>query len=301
MKTSCKNIQNQFVSLLTDEMTETKRHEVQHHLESCAACREDFEQFKNTWIALAAIPGERPDEHLEEQFEVMLRAYKSGMQEAGKKSSMRFDVFESIKAILLQPAWKFAAPVLLLVVGFLLGTLASSRRDHSRFATISSEMDDMRQLVMLSLLKQESSVERLQAVNWSYQMQQPKEQVRDALCRTLTQDSNVNVRLAALRALQPYAGDPLVRQDVVNSFARQSSPLVQTEIIDFIRLHESRPAALLKILAEDKNLNEAVKQHLQWNIGLLEGKTYYKEDKNEIISNPDNAGVLPAGRRTFSE
>ena len=296
MKTSCKKIQNQFVALLSDELTGLKSAKVQDHLDFCNACREDFHHFKATWKALSELPYENPDEQLEVQFENTLRAYKRGMQEAVNKAPAPHDILASIKSLFFQPAWKFAVPVAFLVVGFLLGTFNKSRQDRSSYAALSTEMDEMRQLVMLSLLKQESSVNRLQAVNWSYQVQQPKAQIRDALRRTLTQDANVNVRLAALRALEPYAGDPLVRQDIINSFPRQTSPLLQTGIVDFIRRFEERPAELLMILAQDENLNKAVKQHLEWNIGAIEGKTFYKENKNEIKTNPNRILDLPTGR-----
>jgi hypothetical protein len=298
MKTSCKNFQNQFISLLSDELAETKQHAVQQHLDSCDECRDEYQQFKNTWGALAEVPRQHPDEDMEEQFNVMLRAYKRGMQETGKSFSSSI---ESIKALFFHPAWKFAVPILMLAVGFLLGSFKNWHQDRSDYVAISNEMDDMRQLVMLSLLKQESSVDRLQAVNWSYQVERPKDQIRDALCRTLTQDANANVRLAALRALQPYAHDPIARQDIINSFPQQSFPLVQTGIIDFIRKNEERPAELLKILAQDKNLNKAVKQHLQWNIGMIEGETFYKENSNEISTNLNRIYDLPSGRQSNSK
>ena len=295
MRMSCKNIQNSFVQLLQNELSKIKYQSIQQHLEKCSRCREAFKDFQMTWDALGAVPNIMPPAKMEDEFEVMLRAYKRGMQEAAFKTGP-LTAIESLKTLFSQPAWKFALPLLLLCSGFLLGSLFNSQREQSRFANISNQMDDMRQLVMLSLLKQESSVERLQAVNWSYQVQQPKDQVRDALRRTLIADPNVNVRLAALRALQPWAGDPLVRKDIIDSFPQQKSPLMQTEIIDFIQRYEQRPAEMLTILREERPLEPAVKQHLEWNIGLLKGETFYKENKNEINSNSTRVLPLPPKR-----
>jgi len=296
MKTSCKNIQNGFVQLLNDELSDERKRRIEQHLETCETCREEFAQFQVAWDALGAVPREQPPPDMTEQFEVILRAYKRGMREAARKAGLIPAAIESLKSLFLLPAWKFAIPVALLCAGFLLGLFFNSEKDRSRFTTISNQMDDMRQLVMLSLLKQESSVERLQAVNYSYQLQQPKDQVRDALRRTLTSDPSINVRLAALRALQPYAGDSVVRRDIVNSFPRQTSPLVQTEIIDFVRRNEERPGELLKILRQDEKLNPAVRHYLEWNIGAIEGKTFYKENENEPNSNDHRILRLPAGR-----
>jgi len=300
MKRMCKKVQNRFVSFFSDELNKEQRLALQSHLKDCAICREKFEQFGGAWNALGEALSEPPPAQMEDRFDIMLRAYKRGMMERNAKAETLAGLTESLKLLFWQPVWKFALPLLLVGVGFLLGSFASTQRHQSHLGAISAEMDDMRQLVMLSLLKQSSSVERLQAVNWSYKVQQPRERIRDALRRALTQDPNVNVRLAALRALQAYADDSLVRQDIINSFSHQSSPLVQTAIIDFILRYEKRPAEMLKILAQEENLNQAVKQHLHWNIGFLQGETYYKENENENDKNVDHFMRLPGGRKSES-
>jgi len=74
----------------------------------------------------------------------------------------------------------------------------------------------MKQMVMLSLLKQQSASERLRGVNWSYQIEQPDEQVLSALLRALDSDPNVNVRLAAVDALQQFARRALVKKGLLD-------------------------------------------------------------------------------------
>jgi hypothetical protein len=89
------------------------------------------------------------------------------------------------------------------------------------------------------------------------------------------------VRLAALRALQPYAHNAKVRRKIIDSFTHQRSPLVQIEIVDFVRQTETRPAEMLHILQQDNNLNQAVRQHINWTVGTLRGDTFLKETNNE--------------------
>jgi len=170
-------------------------------------------------------------------------------------------------AIWNRPALSPAFTAVLLVMAFVIGLLFPGGIDRMRYDRLAGELDDMKQMVMISLLKQSSPVDRLQGVNWSYQVKQPDPDAKEALYYAFENDPNTNIRLAALRALEPYADDRKVRQRIIYTFRQQPSPLVQIEIIDFIQQNESRPAALLNILAQDQSLPQAVVQHLKWSAG----------------------------------
>src|SRR5207244_10569381 len=107
-------------------------------------------------------------------------------------------------------------------------------------------------------------------VNWSYQIEQPDEQVLSALLRALDPDPNVNVRLAAVDALQQFARSTVVKRGLLDSLPRQESPLVQIELINLIvDLKEKQSVPVLKALLQNSELNKTVRERAEWGLQKL--------------------------------
>ena len=109
-------------------------------------------------------------------------------------------------------------------------------------ARLRDEVGGLRELLTLSLLQQQSASERLRGVSWSSQVPQPEEAVLSALLQTLNSDPNVNVRLAALEALQKFSSIHEVRQGLLHALEKQKSPLVQIMLIDWLVENKERQA-----------------------------------------------------------
>jgi HEAT repeat protein len=125
----------------------------------------------------------------------------------------------------------------------------------------------MREMVAVSLLQQQSAAERLRGVTWSHQIEQPGEQVIDALLDTLRHDGNVNVRLAAVDALRQFGRADQVRAGLVDAVAEQSSPLVQIELINtLVEMRERRSRDALRRLAGDEQVDDTVRQRARWGL-----------------------------------
>ena len=90
------------------------------------------------------------------------------------------------------------------------------------------------------------------------------------MLRALNHDSNVNVRLSSLDALEKFSGNPEVRKAMVDSIPLQESPLVQIALIDAL-VHARDNAAVmeLKKLTSDTDLNMAVRQRARWGVEKL--------------------------------
>ena len=67
------------------------------------------------------------------------------------------------------------------------------------------ELRDLREMVTLSLMQQQSASDRLKGVSWSGQIDCPGSEVVAALLDALMHDPNVNVRLATIDALERFA------------------------------------------------------------------------------------------------
>jgi hypothetical protein len=131
---------------------------------------------------------------------------------------------------------------------------------------MQSELTSMKQLVVLSMLQQQSATERLQGVTWSTREEQLDPQVLSALLHTLRYDGSVDVRLAALDALSRHARQqPQVHKGILDSLQQEQSPLVQVALIDLLLEWRDRDAAQrLQQLEQTPNLNPTVRQRVEW-------------------------------------
>ena len=170
-----------------------------------------------------------------------------------------------------QNALKLAFGITLLTIGFIGGLqLNSGKEFKQQISVMNDEMHHLKKMLMLTLLEQESAIERLQAVNMSETISNQDDEVIKALLSTLNNDENVNVRLVALDALHKMANNPEVRKGLVQSIINQTSPLVQITLAEImVQLHEKSSAPSLKKLLEDNNLNQDVKKKLEESIETL--------------------------------
>jgi hypothetical protein len=178
-----------------------------------------------------------------------------------------------------------AAAVLLIGVGigwFAGDRSAGSERTRATTAEITSgdatqqiaamrtEMHDLREMVSLSLMQQQSASERLKGVTWTGQLDQPSGEIVSALLDALMHDPNVNVRLSTIDALERFASRDDVRRGTIEAVESQPSPLVQIALIDFmVKTNERESAATLRRIAMDPQANDAVRARAAWGLQQL--------------------------------
>jgi hypothetical protein len=235
--------------------------EVRQHLATCDSCRNELEILQSTWGRLGVLPDQEPSPRMRSRFYAALEAYQDELQsKPNNRQRVTFaDWWEGWWP--KRFGFQMAMALLLLVIGFGLGRwIPEKERGLQEVALLRDELKDMRELVTLSLLQQQSASERLKGVNWSYQISQPDEQVVAALFGTLNSDPNVNVRLAAVDALQQLAGHPGVRASLVHSLPLQESPNVQVALIDLlVELKERQSVEVLRRLVQDRRLHKTVR------------------------------------------
>jgi HEAT repeat protein len=135
---------------------------------------------------------------------------------------------------------------------------------------LSQQVTDLKEMMMLSLLEKESATDRLKAVSLTQDMDQVSNKVTLALLETLNNDSNVNVRLAALDALKAYAKESAVREELIRSIAKQESPLVQLELAELMAALQAKSSVKeLEKLLQDKNTPKEVKKKIQESIQVI--------------------------------
>lgn len=165
---------------------------------------------------------------------------------------------------------KLALASLTLIMGVAIGYVIKPDSDKNEMATVTQELKQLREMMMLTLLEKESATERLKAVGLTENMNSASSKVTGALIQTLNEDANVNVRLAALEALKPYAHDSQVREELIRSIAKQESPLVQIGLAELMAAFQVKSSVeeLQKIMQSDKTPDD-VKTRIKQSIDVL--------------------------------
>lgn len=208
-----------------------------------------------------------------DELSIQLRGDFYGMLQA-EKERQRLPL-AGLRAFLgrfLMPAGSvsLAYGLLFLILGAGVALVLRPGGNDPEIARLSEELKDMRETMMLTLLREESTSERLKAVNLTQEMGQVSDQVAEALLRTLDEDPNTNVRLAALEALYPYATNPAVRQGLINSISRQTSPLVQMALAEvMVALQEQRSVEEFRRLMDKEQTPPEVREKIRRSIEVL--------------------------------
>lgn len=167
-------------------------------------------------------------------------------------------------------AWRMAYSIGLLMVGLTVGYFLSNSSDGDKLELLSSEVSDMKEMMMLTLLEKESPSERLRAVSLTNDMPEVSKKVTEALLKTLNTDGNVNVRLAALEALSPYVAQPEVRRGLIRSISLQKSPLVQMALAEMmVALQEKGSVENLQKVMRNDSTPPEVKDRIEKSIQVL--------------------------------
>jgi hypothetical protein len=266
----CEEIAELLPDFLSGGLKREQAEIVERHLSECAECRDEVA----VWEKLALLPAAEPSPGARARFEEMLRAYQAGREErqdaalAPPQRALRWSGFHWLRSPLVQVAGSLA----LVAIGFLIGNGLNRAGSQSEdLAAMRSEVSNMRQLVVLSMLQQQSASERLQGVSYSQREAHLDPQVLAALLHTLRYDSSVDVRLAALDALSRHASQPQVRRDVTDALQTRQSPLVQVALIDqLLEWRDPDAVERLRNFQQSPNLNPTVRERADWALSKLQ-------------------------------
>jgi hypothetical protein len=239
------------------------------HLSGCRACAAEASSLREVWDRMEGmLPEQEPAPKVSARFYAMLEGYKQG-QEAAKSRAPWW------QAWMPHPAFQAAMAALLLCVGGLTGFLITGRTSNggTELADLRKEVHSTRQLMVLSMMQQQSASERIEGVTFTRKMARPDPEVKEALFQAVESDPNVNVRLAALDALRPMLNQPGLLKRLLDSLIKQPSPLVQVSMIDLMVETKHRDAlSVLQQLKADKDANSTVRERAGWAIGQLGGE-----------------------------
>lgn len=231
------------------------------YLNSERQLEEEFSGLADTWHKLDLIKTPTPSSSMDVRFQQML---SKQIRKAQPSPNLVRQFFHQ-----LQSSWQLGLASLL--VGIFIGWgFSSPSNTKNDLKELSTEIQSIKQMMVLTLIEQPKAQERIRAVNLVSELPQADQKIIDALISTLHIDANVNVRLAALESLVRYADEPAVRQALVETLARQESPLMQVAVADIlVQIQEKSSLEVMKNL-KNSVMDDFVKEKLTESIHSLQ-------------------------------
>jgi anti-sigma factor RsiW len=262
---NCPSAQDVFPALLDQRTAATDHLDARAHLASCPDCQREFAALSQTLAALDAMPTPTPSPRLRKNFYAMLEEEKHSA--ASVRAVARREHRTSLFRWILAPAGLCAV----LLAGFFAGTryngaAASANSDtvamRSELRTLRDQVQKNNLLLARSIVEnqQNPTNERLKQVLAAANSDDPKDKDLADLVDALAFDPSTNVRLAALKVLNQHADREKVRTGVRSALAREQSPLVQLEMIDFVATaHDREATPVLEKMSQNEQLDRAVR------------------------------------------
>lgn len=269
----CNEYREQFTPFLSSSLSPNESKAFSEHLEKCNECRNEFQHFSQLWNLLGEMPVPEPSTAMKMEFNEMLSGYKNKYSvkpiSFTRKLEEMFGSFS--RRLITRPVFG----ILMLMIGLITGYMVHNpdgmiSSQNNQIDSLSSQVSEMKQLIMLSLLQDQSASRRIQAVSYTDEMPVLNRKIMDALFTTLNEDPNVNVRLATLEALAKMADDPNIREGLIRSIELQDSPIMQSAIADLmVKLREKKSVNELQKLLEREDINQMVKVNIEKSIQKL--------------------------------
>jgi hypothetical protein len=258
----CEDIKELIIDYIDGSLNDEDAQKVDEHLSSCEACRREVTAMKSMWLKLNDMEMEDPSDNLKKNFENMIDSYSLGMN-----NNPKAPWYERISKWLeswwpKRPLVQFATTAAVLIIGLVTGLSINEETESKKdIVQLKTDMDQIRQVVISSLLNESSVVERINGLTMTSRLKNVDRQFYSTLLLLLNSDSNVNVRLAAVNALANFAEDEYVRHELVKSLSLQSSPLVQISLIDLLTsIRETESSSTLIRIINDPDINTHVKE-----------------------------------------
>jgi hypothetical protein len=270
----CNEVEPLLIDYIDLQLSPAARENVKQHLQSCPVCQHILEEYQQLFTAMETKKVEAPGPALKEKFDIMLQ---SELNIEATARIIKED--EGKKVIAMKKSSLFlrvAASVILVAAGVLVGTKIAQPTQQvnttgsKEIGELKDEVKEMKEALMFNLLQDESASERIKAVNYVEQMNNPDTKVINALLSTMNQDKNVNVRLAALYSVAKFAGSQAVRDSLVTSLPRQKEPIMQIVLINILtEKKETKAIGPIKELILDKKTMQPVKDIAEKGLKLL--------------------------------
>ena len=265
----CEDAERLMIDYLDENLDDENRMAMEAHLSSCEKCLDDVMELKDLFSGMRSRGNAEPGESLRINFYHMLHG------EIRKNKLTGDDEGKTLGKGLLGRRWYgIAAGVAILITGTFMGIMiesginrASAGREVSQLRT---EISSLREATMMTMLKQQSSSDRIQALGYVNELENPDQDVIGVLVKTLNTDRNLNVRMAAAYTLAKYSDQRPVCDSLVKSLAIQTEPIIQITLINILAERKVKSAFIpIQRIIENKGTLKEVRTAAQNSLHQL--------------------------------
>ena len=261
---NCKEVIELLPDYIEESLEKDMCDEIANHLRTCNTCKDELDKLLHIEELLSKVKEDEIPAKVNSAFQMMLD---------NEKDSNKQNLFDRInqRHISLSTLIRVAAGLLLLISGGFIGyVIHPTDKSSSEVSSLKQEMVEMKNIVILSLIKQESPSERIKAVSYIKEIPMPDPKLIETLFNTLNNDRNVNVRLAAAQALSKYKDNREIARGIVKSLESQTEPLVQIMLINLaVETGESDVTTELNKMLKRTDLMDEVKNYAKKGIKSL--------------------------------
>ena len=243
--------------------------EIEEHLESCKECNSIYKQYKELFHLMSQRKQEEPDNSLRMGFYKHLKESMDQLDADGSEQ----------KKLSISVNWSFtagriAAGIAILIAGGLIGFSVQKGFKPNVHAEqidkLQMEIGAMKEVLLFTLLDEESPSQRIQAVNYTVDIPNPDTNIINVLISTLNKDKNVNVRVAAAYSLAKFTEHAAVRDSLINSLGNQTDPILQVILMSIlVENKETRAVEAMRELVSDENTLSEVRDIAEKSIKIL--------------------------------
>lgn len=244
-------LESLLIDYIDGRLSEAEQALIERELTSNENARVLHDQLNTVMGAMDRAEDLKPASPLKQRFESMLR--EEIITERGTSKG---------RHVFFRPVfYRVAAALALVLAGVSLGYwINKNQQERHELAAIKKEMETTKAMMMVMLENQQSASQRLVGVSVAYKMDNADDEIVQALVKTMNEDRNTNVRLAALEALGKFQRFPHVRQALIKSLATQNDPAVQIELIRLmVEMKEREALKEFERISTDETMLPAVK------------------------------------------
>ncbi len=241
--------ESRIIDYLDGKGSAEERTKLEQELSQDAEANKLFEQLREVMLAMDKVSVLEPSSQLKMEFDKALQ-----QEIAVQKKTTKTVFFSPI-------VYRVAAGFLLVMAGLVIGYEINKNQEREReLVELKQQVEENRQLMLAMLDNQQSASQRMVGVSVAYELETADDQIVQVLVKTLNEDTNSNVRLAALEALGKFSNEEVVRQSLIKSLTTQKDPVVQIALIQLlVKMKEKGVLNQLEKITKDASTMKAVK------------------------------------------
>ena len=247
-----KKLQELIGEYLNSEITKENLKKLEQYADDEGIPLDDFVKMHRN---LDAFDVPETSQQMDDKFYAMLKAQKSMIEEKSNRWVRFSEHF--IRLVTVPQVPRLAYGFILLLTGLIFGNMLMPNRGYEKqIASMSEEMSEMRQLMVLSMIEGNQATDRIKAVSYVNEMESVDNKVLEALFETLNNDKNINVRLVSLEMLAKFAHLATVREGLIKSIDQQQSPIILIELAEIlIQMQDKKSIEELENLLKNEDLD----------------------------------------------